>query len=199
VTQLGSGGIDCIDAVSDFSIQRIVVAAIVGGTASAASGGNFANGAMVGAFSRAFNDELSSREARELVESGELAALAQRIRGEATDIVPMSDEELVTKFPELQSYSEDQLALFREYDRKDMIKWGTSALLLEMRNGINQGAETTFQVVIDVTPLRRPTNLWERLVGVLSPPPTVTATHGITCPVRGGQGCEFTVSFHVTR
>jgi hypothetical protein len=154
---------------------------------------------MVGAFSRAFNDELSSREARELVESGELAALAQRIREDATDIIRMSDEELVTRFPELQSYSEDQLALFREYARRDMIEWGSSALLLEMRNRINQGAETTFQVVIDVTPLRRPINLWELLVGILSPPPTVTATHEITCPVRGGQGCDLTVNFHVTR
>jgi RHS repeat-associated protein len=69
VTQLGSGGIDSIDAASDFSIQRIVVAAIVGGTASAASGGNFANGAMVGAFSRAFNDELSGRRARPSTQS----------------------------------------------------------------------------------------------------------------------------------
>ena len=37
--------------------QRIAVAAIVGGTASAAGGGKFANGAVTGAFSRAFNDE----------------------------------------------------------------------------------------------------------------------------------------------
>jgi RHS repeat-associated protein len=39
-------------------IRRVIAAAVVGGTASAVSGGKFANGAVTGAFSRAFNDEL---------------------------------------------------------------------------------------------------------------------------------------------
>lgn len=37
--------------------RRVVAAAAVGGTASVASGGKFSNGAITGAFSRAFNDE----------------------------------------------------------------------------------------------------------------------------------------------
>ena len=37
--------------------KRIVAAAVVGGTTSALTGGKFANGAITGAFSRAFNDE----------------------------------------------------------------------------------------------------------------------------------------------
>ena len=41
--------------------QRTAAAAAVGGTLSAATGGKFANGAMTGAFSRAFNDELHER------------------------------------------------------------------------------------------------------------------------------------------
>lgn len=39
------------------SVQRTIVAAIVGGTASVIGGGKFANGAMTGAFSRLFNDD----------------------------------------------------------------------------------------------------------------------------------------------
>ena len=39
------------------SAERVVVAAAIGGTTSALTGGNFANGAITGAFSRAFNDE----------------------------------------------------------------------------------------------------------------------------------------------
>ena len=40
------------------SHQRVLAAAVLGGTVSAATGGKFANGAVTGAFSRAFNDEL---------------------------------------------------------------------------------------------------------------------------------------------
>uniref|UniRef100_UPI0005918185 hypothetical protein n=1 Tax=Microbulbifer variabilis TaxID=266805 RepID=UPI0005918185 len=40
-----------------FSAARVIAAAIVGGTASAVSGGKFANGAITAAFSRAFNEE----------------------------------------------------------------------------------------------------------------------------------------------
>lgn len=39
-------------------ISRVAAAAVVGGTASELGGGKFANGAVTGAFSRAFNDEL---------------------------------------------------------------------------------------------------------------------------------------------
>lgn len=40
------------------SIQRTLAAAIAGGTASKLTGGKFENGAITGAFSRLFNDEL---------------------------------------------------------------------------------------------------------------------------------------------
>jgi hypothetical protein len=39
-------------------IRRVVAAAVIGRTASAISGGKFSNGAVTGAFSRAFNDEM---------------------------------------------------------------------------------------------------------------------------------------------
>jgi hypothetical protein len=39
------------------SAKRIAAAALLGGTTSALTGGKFANGAITGAFSRAFNDE----------------------------------------------------------------------------------------------------------------------------------------------
>ena len=41
---------------------RITAAAAVGGTASVMSGGKFANGAVTGAFSRAFNDEANHKK-----------------------------------------------------------------------------------------------------------------------------------------
>jgi len=55
--------------------QRTAAAAAVGGTLSAATGGKFANGAVTGAFSRAFNDELHQRrlsaEGEDLLRSAE--------------------------------------------------------------------------------------------------------------------------------
>ena len=61
VTQLASGAIGRIDAGSGRSFNRVAVAAVLGGTVSEVTGGKFANGAIVGAFSRAFNDEISER------------------------------------------------------------------------------------------------------------------------------------------
>ncbi|GAA5525250.1 hypothetical protein Maes01_01815 [Microbulbifer aestuariivivens] len=57
IVQAFSGGIDLIDAGAESSVMRVIAAAVLGGTASVASGGKFANGAITGAFSRAFNDE----------------------------------------------------------------------------------------------------------------------------------------------
>ena len=45
--------------------MRIMASAVVGGTASAISGGKFANGAVTGAFSRGFNDEAHFQQDRE--------------------------------------------------------------------------------------------------------------------------------------
>ncbi|HSX52047.1 MAG TPA: FG-GAP-like repeat-containing protein [Cellvibrio sp.] len=64
VTQAFAGKIDAIGGKGSSSYfdagsraARVVAAAVVGGTASILSGGKFANGAITGAFSRAFNDE----------------------------------------------------------------------------------------------------------------------------------------------
>jgi hypothetical protein len=43
------------------SAKRIAAAALLGGTTSALTGGKFANGAITGAFSRAFNEEAKHR------------------------------------------------------------------------------------------------------------------------------------------
>ncbi|MGH8458310.1 MAG: RHS repeat-associated core domain-containing protein, partial [Nevskiales bacterium] len=43
---------------------RVIAAAVIGGTASELGGGKFANGAVTGAFSRAFNDEHGGRDPR---------------------------------------------------------------------------------------------------------------------------------------
>jgi len=45
---------------------RVAAAAAVGGTVSEVTGGKFANGAVTGAFSRAFNDELRDRQLQQL-------------------------------------------------------------------------------------------------------------------------------------
>ncbi|MFN9792700.1 MAG: L,D-transpeptidase family protein, partial [Pseudomonadota bacterium] len=59
VTQAFSGAIDGINPAQPIGrFQRVMVAALVGGTASTISGGKFANGAVTAAFARAFNDEL---------------------------------------------------------------------------------------------------------------------------------------------
>ena len=64
-------------AQSGARAQRIAVAAIVGGSTAAMTGGKFANGAVTAAFSRAFNDEATvnrrmriTRTAEELLQEG---------------------------------------------------------------------------------------------------------------------------------
>ena len=52
------GGIGNGERSFGITAARVTSAAIVGGAASEISGGKFANGAVTGAFSRAFNDEL---------------------------------------------------------------------------------------------------------------------------------------------
>jgi hypothetical protein len=50
--------LDGIDQGVKLSSSRVFAAALVGGTTSVMTGGKFGNGAMTGAFSRAFNDEM---------------------------------------------------------------------------------------------------------------------------------------------
>ncbi len=47
-----------------YAPARVAVAAVVGGTTSALTGGKFANGALTAAFGRAFNSEAASRKTR---------------------------------------------------------------------------------------------------------------------------------------
>jgi hypothetical protein len=62
MAQAFSPMIDGIDPGNNgVSAERITAAAAVGGTASALSGGKFANGALAAAFSRLFNGELHAR------------------------------------------------------------------------------------------------------------------------------------------
>lgn len=58
MTQAFSGAIDGLDEGNvGISAERVAAAAVLGGTTSALTGGKFANGAITGAFSRAFNDD----------------------------------------------------------------------------------------------------------------------------------------------
>ena len=57
VTQAFVRTINGIGKGARFSAGRVPAAAVVGGKASSLSGGKFGNGAVTGAFSRAFNDE----------------------------------------------------------------------------------------------------------------------------------------------
>jgi RHS repeat-associated protein len=71
VVQAFSGSIDRLDPSNPdgFSVQRVLAAALIGGSVSDMTGGKFANGAVTAAFARAFNDEASRQ------------SLAQRMRG----------------------------------------------------------------------------------------------------------------------
>ena len=54
--------------------QRVMADAVLGCTVSATTGGNFANGAITGAFSRAFNDERHVRSKSSLIASDQSGA-----------------------------------------------------------------------------------------------------------------------------
>lgn len=66
LTQFASPGIDI--AISGDGLEsvayRVTAAAVIGGTAAEVSGGKFENGAVTGAFSRLFNDELHRNKTR---------------------------------------------------------------------------------------------------------------------------------------
>jgi len=64
-TQLSSVMIDQIgNGAASYKAHRIMAAAVVGGTIAEVTGGKFANGALTGAFSRAFNAETHSARER---------------------------------------------------------------------------------------------------------------------------------------
>ncbi len=67
VTEATGPAIDGLDETNhplgqSVSAERVITAAVVGGTTSALTGGSFANGAITGAFSRAFNEEAAHQK-----------------------------------------------------------------------------------------------------------------------------------------
>ena len=82
VAQLFSPAIDQIGGgKASYAPLRIAAAALLGGTASVLSGGKFANGAITGAFSRAFNEELSKKSERQLAQETGEKKLASYLSG----------------------------------------------------------------------------------------------------------------------
>lgn len=73
VTQAFAGSIDQMDPQNpvgvSVSASRVIAAAMVGGTTSVIAGGKFGNGALTGAFSRAFNEESQKGRTYELSKS----------------------------------------------------------------------------------------------------------------------------------
>jgi hypothetical protein len=68
VAEAASPGIDRLDSQNpigqSISAQRVIAAAIVGGTTSVIAGSKFGNGALTAAFGRAFNEEAKIRAAK---------------------------------------------------------------------------------------------------------------------------------------
>ncbi|MFN7551584.1 MAG: hypothetical protein ACK5SH_08445, partial [Pseudomonadota bacterium] len=83
VTQAFSGAIDGINPAQPIGrFQRVMVAALVGGTASTISGGKFANGAVTAAFARAFGEMAHRRLAQQIGdEPGNISDMVRVNRG----------------------------------------------------------------------------------------------------------------------
>ena len=94
MTQAFSGQIDGLDINTAQSAQRVIAAAVVGGTTSVISGGKFGNGAVTGAFSRALNDEL-----HEKAEAQKEKSLEQKISDDPSTIEEKFDQ-VVNKLTE---------------------------------------------------------------------------------------------------
>jgi RHS repeat-associated protein len=104
VTQLLSPAIERVDRGNEgFSAKRVAVAAMVGGTSSAASGGKFANGAITAAFARAFNDEAGKRAHQAFLKQMEACGAACWQR-------PMSPEETKDAFGSGTFYYETEMS-----------------------------------------------------------------------------------------
>jgi hypothetical protein len=95
------------------SAKRIAAAALLGGTTSALTGGKFANGAISGAFSRAFNDENNHRKEYEkyVVNDEAYADLKAEISITADDVIKVAlDQEGIT-VSRLRSYENFELEI----------------------------------------------------------------------------------------
>ena len=130
VTQAFAGSIDGIDEGQRFSPKRIVAAAVIGGTSSSITGGKFSNGAVTGAFSRAFNDELHDAHVKKYA--------AQKRRDEIRS-------ELYDQLEGLSSYG-DRESGFILYEGEngeilvsDLITGKRNMLFDEVRLGVKDG------------------------------------------------------------
>ena len=130
-TQAFAGPIGSLDAGTvGFSAQRTLAAAVVGGTASELTGGKFANGALTGAFSRAFNDELHPFIQKTLNEF--------QSKRFWTAFAKLSHEEFRILFPNLSQGRDDfeidfaQAALYEEFYSS-----GLASRLLEAAHDAN--------------------------------------------------------------
>ena len=93
------GGIGNGDRSFGITAARVTSAAIVGGSASELSGGKFANGAVTGAFSRAFNDELTSeRELKNDAEKNGLAEIKKAINRLSVAVEKLGSETISKEF-----------------------------------------------------------------------------------------------------
>ncbi len=153
VTQLASGAIGRIDAGSGRSFNRVAVAAVLGGTVSEVTGGKFANGAIVGAFSRAFNDELETRRERhptihEIAAEGGVAKLVDG-SADVSDVIALrrrldelNDDELIQLIPEWSRAHPVDLSIRRiELDR-ELSKIGVNGLYRALGGAADLVAES---------------------------------------------------------
>ena len=105
VTQLMSPVISQVnDTDTDFNAGRVAVAALVGGTTSAITGGKFANGALTAAFSRAYNDESHH----------------DKMLAKADDVVRRIDSEVASNNERVLDISGADLALVMYYDLNEL-------------------------------------------------------------------------------
>lgn len=85
------------------SAERVVAAAILGGTTSVIAGGKFANGALTGAFGRAFNEESTIMR----LNKEQNAALSRAAWGEKQYVDSLSPEQFGKAFPGTETFAPD--------------------------------------------------------------------------------------------
>lgn len=140
MTQAFSGAIDGIGG-NKFSsayfeagnrAARIVAAAVVGGTTSVMSGGKFANGAITGAFSRAFNDDAHQERISDY-KNKMIGALKQESKWIAS-IAKLTDEEITAYFPGFKGDKQIMLAKLQSQIQKNIFTL-TSQCVMETIGG----------------------------------------------------------------
>jgi hypothetical protein len=109
MAQFAAPGIDGIDSTtSGMSAQRVIVAAVVGGTTSVITGGKFGNGSITGVFSRAFYDELhfNGKKLKWVDDDGNTVEEWDAVSGREGSTVDDQNVEDVGPMPEGEYYIE---------------------------------------------------------------------------------------------